>query len=93
MLSHIHRFSVFMWTGANDSNTLRVDAYFLKKKTGEKNLRSQNYPDTCERGLTSMKRSVEALRKEKNKQNRSPSYESKAIQQNNSASFVYITCS
>ena len=25
VLSYFHRFSVFMWTGENDSNTLRVD--------------------------------------------------------------------
>ena len=24
------RFSVFVWTGENDSNTLRVDAYFFE---------------------------------------------------------------
>ena len=45
MISHIHRFSVFMWTGENDSHTLRVDAYFLKKRG--KDLRFQKYPDTC----------------------------------------------
>ena len=37
MLSYFHRFSVFVWTGENDSNTLRVDAYFFEN--GEKNLR------------------------------------------------------
>ena len=30
MLSYFHRFSAFVWTGENDSNTLRVDGYFLK---------------------------------------------------------------
>ena len=39
MLSYFHRFSGFMWTGENDSNTLRVDAYFLG---GRKNLSFQN---------------------------------------------------
>ena len=34
MLSYFHRFSVFVWTGENDSNTLRVDAYFFEN--GEK---------------------------------------------------------
>ena len=28
MLAYFHRSSVFVWTGENDSNTLRVDAYF-----------------------------------------------------------------
>ena len=37
MLSYFHRFSVFVWTGENDSNTLRVDAYFFEKE--KKNLR------------------------------------------------------
>ena len=35
MLSYFHRFSVFMWTGENDSNTLRVDGYFFEN--GKKN--------------------------------------------------------
>ena len=48
MLSYFHRFSGFMWTGENDSNTLRVDAYFLG---GGKNLSFQKYPDTCGQGL------------------------------------------
>ena len=42
MLSYFHRFSVFMWTGENDSNTLRVDGYFSengKKKSVFKNIR------------------------------------------------------
>ena len=30
ILSYFHRFSVFMWTGEKDSNTLRWDTYFLK---------------------------------------------------------------
>ena len=38
-----------MWTGENDSNTLRVDGNFFKN--GEKNLRSQRYPYTCGQGL------------------------------------------
>ena len=33
-LSYFHLFSVFVWTGGNDSNTLRVDAYFWEN--GEK---------------------------------------------------------
>ena len=28
MLAYFHRSSVFVWTGENDSNTLRGDAYF-----------------------------------------------------------------
>lgn len=32
MLSYFHRFSFFVWTGENDLNTLRVDAYFLKRE-------------------------------------------------------------
>ena len=37
------RFSVFLWTGENDSNTLRVDAYFFanggEKLSAFKNIR------------------------------------------------------
>ena len=44
------RFSVFVWTGENDSNTLRVDAYFFENG-GKKTLRFQKYPDTCGQGL------------------------------------------
>ena len=46
-----YRFSIvfaFLWTGENDSNTPRVDAYYFKN--GEKNLRVQKYPGTCEQG-------------------------------------------
>ena len=43
MLSYFHRFSVFMRTGENDSNTLRVDGYFFET---EKKIRFQKYPDT-----------------------------------------------
>ena len=32
MLSYFHRFNVFLWTGENDSNTLRVDAYFFENE-------------------------------------------------------------
>ena len=31
----------------NDSNTLRVDAYFFFLENWEKNIRFQKYPDTC----------------------------------------------
>ena len=48
-LSYLHRCSVFVRTGENDSNTLRKDAYFFFN--GEKNLRFQKYPDTCGQGL------------------------------------------
>ena len=47
MLSYFHRFRVFVWTGENDSNTLRVNACFFKKEG--KNLSFQKYPDTCGR--------------------------------------------
>ena len=30
MLSYFHCFSVFVWTGENDSDTLRVGVYLLK---------------------------------------------------------------
>ena len=40
MLSYFHRFSVFVWAGENDSNTLRVDAYFLQAEK-KKSLRFQ----------------------------------------------------
>ena len=43
MLSYFHRFSVFMWTGESDSNTLRVDGYFFENG---KKIRFQKYPDT-----------------------------------------------
>ena len=43
-------FSVFVWTGENDSNRLRVEAYFFEN--GGKNLRFQTKTDTCERGLS-----------------------------------------
>ena len=32
MLSYFHHFSIFVWTGENDLNMLRVDAYFLKRE-------------------------------------------------------------
>ena len=48
-LSYYLRFCVYVWTGENDSNTLRVDANFFKN--GGKNLRSQKYPHTCGQGL------------------------------------------
>ena len=34
MLSYFNHFSVFMWTGEKDSNTLRVNAYFGHVWTG-----------------------------------------------------------
>ena len=40
-ISIVLAFSVFMWTGENDSNTLRVDG----------SLRFQKYPDTCGQSL------------------------------------------
>ena len=42
-------FSVFVWTGKNDSSTLPVDAYFFENEG--KNLLSQEYADTGEWGL------------------------------------------
>ena len=36
MLSYFHRFSVFVWTGENDSNTLSADACFFFKKRRKK---------------------------------------------------------
>ena len=35
-LSHLHRFSSFVWMSKNDLNTPQVDEYFLEK--GEENL-------------------------------------------------------
>ena len=52
MLSYFHRFSIFVWKGENDSNTLRVDAYVLEN--GEKISVFKKYPDTCGWGLLSM---------------------------------------
>ena len=40
ILSYFHPFSVFMWKGEKDSNTLRWDTYFLK--TDKKNFRFEN---------------------------------------------------
>ena len=61
-LSDYLRFCVSVWTGENDSNTLRVDANFFKN--GGKNLRSQKYPHTCGQGLIRpSKTSVFACRK------------------------------
>ena len=39
----------YLWTGEFDSNTLLVDGEIFE--FGEKELRIQNYPDTCGRGL------------------------------------------
>ena len=50
MLSFLHRFSVSVWTGANDSNTLRVNAYFFSKKE-KKIFVFKKFPDTCGRDL------------------------------------------
>ena len=44
MLSYLHRSSVFARMGENNSNALRVDAFFKKN-------RFLNYPVTCGRGL------------------------------------------
>ena len=60
-----------MWTGENDSNTLRVDAIFFKN--GEKNLRSQKYPYTCGQGHTCKVR-IHALPERKRKFER-PTFE------------------
>ena len=51
-LSYFLRFCVYVWTDAteNDSNMLRADAKFFK--SGDKNLRFQNYPDKCGRSLS-----------------------------------------
>ena len=38
--SYFHCFSVFTWTGQNNSNTLRVDAFDFEN--GEKNVSFQN---------------------------------------------------
>ena len=50
MLSYFHRFSVSVWKGENDSNTLRVDAYVLEDR--EKYLRFQKYPGPVIEGFT-----------------------------------------
>ena len=47
---YFHRFSVFVWTGGNDSNTLSVDAYFGGKRRGKMSV-LKKYPDMCGRGL------------------------------------------
>ena len=53
MLSYFHRFSVFVWTGENYSNALRVDAYFFEN--GEKLQIS-----VCTRGRALVKRESES---------------------------------
>ena len=44
-------FSVFVWTGENDSRAVRVDAYFFSLKTEKKNLPFTKYLDTCGQDL------------------------------------------
>lgn len=51
MLSYFHHFSAFLWTDENDSNTLRVNGYFLKM---EKKYSFSKYPDTFWQGLSSV---------------------------------------
>ena len=57
MLSYFNRFSVVMWTCENDSNMLRVHAYFFFFFFfffgSGKNNNKKIYPDTCGRGLNS----------------------------------------
>ena len=52
MLAYFHRFSVFVWTGEKDANTLRVGRIFFNfifvLKTEKKKLSFQKYPDTVE---------------------------------------------
>ena len=48
-LSFSNRFIVYVWTGENDAETLRVDVNFFRK--GEKKLRFQMKTDTCGQGL------------------------------------------
>ena len=56
MLAYFHCFSVFVWTGEKDANTLRCGLYFLFYfilfdfcfENGEKKLSFQKYPDTVE---------------------------------------------
>ena len=43
---YFHRFSIFVWTGENDSTTLSVDSYF-----GEKGGKKKIYSDKCGRDL------------------------------------------
>ena len=47
-LSFSNRFIVYVWTGENDTKTLRVDAKFFEN--GEKKLRFQTNTDTCGHG-------------------------------------------
>ena len=48
--SYFYRFSVFMWTGERQLNTLLADAYFFENR--ENNLLFQKYRDTYGQGLT-----------------------------------------
>ena len=49
MLSYFHRFSVFVWKGENNSNTLRVNAYVLEDR-GKKSPFSK-ISGACYRGV------------------------------------------
>ena len=59
--SYFYCFSVFVWTGENDSNTLRVDAYIFEN--GVKNLCFEIYPDTCGLGLNSSVKFITSSRR------------------------------
>ena len=52
MVSYFHRFSNFVWTGENNSNTSRVDAFTFLFRKRRKNLRFQINLATCGRGLS-----------------------------------------
>ena len=52
MLSYFHRFSNLVWTGENNSNTPRVDAFTFLFRKRRKNLRFQINLATCGRGLS-----------------------------------------
>ena len=46
-MAYFHRFSNFVWTVENDSNTLRCTCGHVYFEKGGKNLRFQKYLDTC----------------------------------------------
>ena len=96
-----------MWTGENDSNTLRVDPYFFFSKTEKKKFpfsKISGYLWTGPYFLEMLPRGIQEKKtnKQAHKQERSPSYGSKAkllrliprfVKQNISARLLHITYS
>ena len=56
MLAYFYCFNLFVWKG----HTLYVVGSFFFSKTKEKHFRFQKYPDTCNRGLNVLSRTVDS---------------------------------